>query len=213
VFYGTRKKSYQGKTIIIATGVSENYPQFDTWRDCLGKSMFWCITCDGYKTENKKVLVVGENNEAVLTALQLQQFTSKISFLTNCDEKSCEISNEYLKRLSIARIPIYYGLIANVRGKNGMLESVSTATQEIKTEILFNQQEATPRNELAKQLGLRLKQGYISVDEEQRTNIPFVYAAGDVTKQFAHQVVTAAHEGSMAAQSANYDLYSPEQKE
>lgn len=56
-------------------------------------------------------------------------------------------------------------------------------------------------------------EGYVTVDEEQRTNVPRVYAAGDVTRVFSHQVVTAAHEGATAAQAANYDLYRPEQRE
>jgi thioredoxin reductase (NADPH) len=50
-------------------------------------------------------------------------------------------------------------------------------------------------------------------DLEQRTYVPGLYAAGDVTKVFAHQVVTAAHEGATAAQAANYDLYAPWQRE
>jgi thioredoxin reductase (NADPH) len=55
--------------------------------------------------------------------------------------------------------------------------------------------------------------GYVVADNEQRTNVERVYGAGDVTREFAHQVVTAAHEGATAAQAANYDLYRPEQRE
>jgi thioredoxin reductase len=48
---------------------------------------------------------------------------------------------------------------------------------------------------------------YITVDTEQRTSEPFVYAAGDCTRLLAHQIVTAAHEGATAAQTLNYDLF------
>ena len=54
--------------------------------------------------------------------------------------------------------------------------------------------------------------GYILVDEEQKTNVPGVYAAGDVDRLHSHQVSTAVHEGGMAAAAANYYLYPPEMK-
>ena len=50
------------------------------------------------------------------------------------------------------------------------------------------------------------------INSEQRTNVKRVYAAGDVTRLFAHQIVTAAHEGAVAGIAANYDLYRPEQR-
>jgi alkyl hydroperoxide reductase subunit F len=54
---------------------------------------------------------------------------------------------------------------------------------------------------------VELSRGYIKSDTEQRTSGPFVYAAGDCTRLFAHQIVTAAHEGATAAQTLNYDLF------
>jgi pyruvate/2-oxoglutarate dehydrogenase complex dihydrolipoamide dehydrogenase (E3) component len=61
---------------------------------------------------------------------------------------------------------------------------------------------------LARSLGVELSGGgYIKGDTDQRTSEPFVYAAGDCTRLFAHQIVTAAHEGATAAQTLNYDLF------
>ncbi|MDQ4090991.1 MAG: FAD-dependent oxidoreductase [Actinomycetota bacterium] len=54
--------------------------------------------------------------------------------------------------------------------------------------------------------------GYIDTDIEQRTNVPGVYAAGDVTRIHGHQITTAVHEGATAASAANYYLYPPELK-
>jgi thioredoxin reductase (NADPH) len=62
-------------------------------------------------------------------------------------------------------------------------------------------------------LGVKLyENGYIDTDIEQRTNIPGVYAAGDVTRIHSHQITTAVHEGATAASAANYYLYPPELK-
>ncbi|HLL61394.1 MAG TPA: FAD-dependent oxidoreductase, partial [Candidatus Nitrosocosmicus sp.] len=94
-----------------------------------------------------------------------------------------------------------------------MSEVLLEDNKKLEIDFMFNQQGATPNSLLAKDIDVELDtDGYIKVDIEQRTNIPYVYAAGDVTKLFSHQIVTAAHEGSMAGQSANYDLYEPEQK-
>ena len=85
--------------------------------------------------------------------------------------------------------------------------------ERVETDFMFSEQGCTPKVDLALQLGVKLADnGFIEVDEEQRTNVPLVYAAGDVTRQFAHQIVTAAHEGATAGITANYDLYRPEQK-
>jgi thioredoxin reductase len=80
--------------------------------------------------------------------------------------------------------------------------------RELPADHLFSHQGATPRTALARSLGVELSGGgYIKGDTEQRTSEPFVYAAGDCTRLFAHQVVTAAHEGATAAQTLNYDLF------
>lgn len=210
---GQREK-YEGRTIILATGVTDLFPTFENYEDYVGKSLFWCITCDGYKTRGKRVVVVGTTNESVVTCLQFKNFTDKLTFVTNCEEPLNKITKEYLQRLEKANIPFMCACIKGVEGKNGQVESLVMADdQKIETDFIFNQQGASPNTELAKRLGVQLdKHGYIITDMNQRTNVAYVYAAGDVTKAFAHQIITAAHEGSMAAQTANYDLYSPEQK-
>jgi thioredoxin reductase (NADPH) len=210
-----KKALYRGKSVIIATGVSDVFPDFPRMNEFIGKSLFWCITCDGYKVRNKRVVVVGRTDSAAVTCLQMQQFTKNLTFIYNCDEKESTCSDKVLHNLQRAGIPVYAGLIQEVTGSNGMIETINLSTGiTLQTDFIFNQQGSKPNSELVSDLHVTLDEHkYIIVDEEQRTNTPFLYAAGDVTKQFAHQVITAAHEGSMAAQAANYDLYAPEQRE
>ena len=94
-------------------------------------------------------------------------------------------------------------------GEPGMLASLRLEDgRELPVEHLFSHQGATPQTALARSLGVALSDGgYITVDTEQRTSEPFVYAAGDCTRLFAHQVATAAHEGATAAQTLNHDLF------
>lgn len=205
---------YHSRSLIIATGVTDLYPNLADHQQYLGKSLFWCITCDGYKTNGKRVILVGDTDEAACTAVQFLQYTSQVTLLTNYAKSQTELSPRWRQRLAKRNIPIIDGEIAALHGTNGYIHQVELASgQEIATDFVFNLQGAVPNNSLASQLGVEINQhGYIETTEDQRTNIPFVYAAGDVTRAFAHQIVTAAHEGSMAAQAANYDLYDPDQR-
>lgn len=89
----------------------------------------------------------------------------------------------------------------------------TTNGEQIQLDMMFSSLGSDPHIEIAKKLRLKLDSGYIKTDMEQRTSRRRVYAAGDVTKAFAHQIVTAAHEGATAAQAANFDLYEPTQRE
>lgn len=207
-------EQYKGRTIVLATGVVDLFPVFPNVKKYIGKSLFWCITCDGYKTRNKRVVVVGHTDEAVETCLQFLQYTDKLTFLLNCSVKQAKVSKDMRERLARHHIPYVEGVIKSVKGKYGQLEEIILHDKtKLKVEYLFNQQGASPDSVLAKEIKvLTDTSGYIFVDSEQRTNIPYVYAAGDVTKPHSHQIVTASHEGSQAAQSANYDLYEPFQR-
>ena len=210
----SKKAEYIGKTILIATGVTDLFPRFNDYKEYVGKSLFWCITCDGYKTKNKKIIIVGSTDEAACTCMQFLTYTSNLIFVTNCKPQGVTMSQEMRKRLEHANIPVYENIIEKVQGKNGYMRKVTLDTGKmLDVDLMFNQQGAVPNSQLAKLLGVETnEEGYIRIGLEQRTSMPGVYAAGDVTRFFSHQVITAAHEGSMAAQAINYDLYPPELK-
>ncbi len=204
--------SHRARTVVIATGVLDHYPRFDGWQDYVGTSMHWCITCDGYSSKDKNVLVIGHTDDAAAEAAQLSRFTNRLTLLTNNPVN--EISAEYEKRLDSFDIPVIHDTLAGVEGVEGQFKSVLTeGGREIELDAMFCTQGATPQVGLAKELGVTLADnGYIETDVEQKTNVPGVYAAGDVTRIHSHQVTTAVHEGATAASAANYYLYPPELK-
>jgi thioredoxin reductase (NADPH) len=204
---------WRGRSVIICTGVIDHYPHFDGWEAYVGKSMFWCITCDGYGCKGKRVVVIGNTNDAVSEALQLGRFTDQLMVLTNSHEN--HITPAFEERLHKASIPFIHDKIESVIGRDGQLEAIQTqGGRRIELDQLFSQQGATPQSELAADLGVGLSDaGYILVDTEQKTTVPGVYAAGDVTRLHSHQVSTAVHEGGQAASAANYYLYPPELKD
>ncbi|HEX2905835.1 MAG TPA: NAD(P)/FAD-dependent oxidoreductase [Phototrophicaceae bacterium] len=204
---------WRGPAVILCTGVTDHYPQFDGWEAYVGRSMFWCITCDGYGCQGLRVVVVGNTNNAASEALQLQRFTDQLTVLTNSSEN--QITPNFVERLKRHNIPLVHDQIEQVIGHEGQFEAlVTVGGQRLELDQLFNQQGATPRSELAAQVGAALDvNGYILTDTEQKTTVPGVYAAGDVTRLFAHQVSTAVHEGGQAASAANYYLYPPDLKD
>jgi thioredoxin reductase (NADPH) len=205
-------REWRGRTVIICTGVVDQYPHFDGWEEYVGRSMHWCLVCDGYETKGKRVLVVGNCNAAVLEALQLTRFTNRIAMLTNSQE--CIITEDYKERLARANIPLLHDKIERVIGKEGQLEALYTRGGEcIELDKIFSCRNHVPQTKLARDIGLVLDdEGYIITDYEQKTNVPGAYAAGDVTLIFGHQIGTAVHEGSQAALTANYYLYPAELK-
>ena len=205
--------AWRGRAVILCTGVIDHYPHFDGWEEYVGRSMFWCITCDGYGCKGARVVVAGNTDASASEALQLQRFTDRITVLTDSGE--CRISPKFQERLRRAGIPLIHDKIAEVLGRHGQFEAICTrGGQRIELDQLFSQQGATPQTKLAEDLGVRLAEnGYIMVDTEQKTSVPGVYAAGDVTRLHSHQVTTAVHEGGQAASAANYFLYPPELKD
>jgi thioredoxin reductase (NADPH) len=202
---------FHAAALILATGVKDRFPDLTGIERYVGKSLFWCITCDGWKARDKRVVVVGNDDEAATTALQFLNFTDRVTLLTNAGRT--EVSAKKRRAVAQAHVPLVEAEIARVRGKRGrMSEIVTTAGERLELDMMFSMQGCEPNVALAEALGVQLDRGFIKTDVEQRTNVARVYAAGDVTKAFAHQVVTAAHEGAQAAQAANYDLYRPDQR-
>jgi thioredoxin reductase (NADPH) len=201
---------WSGRAVVLCTGVIDHYPQFDGWEQCVGRSLFWCITCDGYACKGNRVVVVGNSDDAAAETLQLTRFTDRLALVTNSDTRA--ISPHFLDRLGQRGVPVVVDRIARAAHRRGQLQCLYLASgRELPLDQLFSVQGATPQSELARQVGARCSEaGYILVDTEQKTSVPGLFAAGDVTRLHSHQVTTAVHEGGQAAQAANCYLYPPE---
>lgn len=204
--------AWHGRSLVLATGVLDHFPHFPHWESYVGRSMFWCITCDGYENRGRDILVVGHTDAAAGEAMQLHSLTDRVRLLTN--SHADDISDKFRARLEAAGIPVMHDRIQDVEGVDGRLKAVLThGGLRLELDSLFSIQGATPETRLAEQLGVRLaSSGWIEVDTEQKTSVAGVYAAGDVTSLHSHQVTTAVHEGAQAASAANYFLYPAELK-
>lgn len=210
--HGTHE--YRAKTIVLATGVIDKFPVFERSDEYIGKSMFWCIVCDGYIAQNKKIAFLGNNDDAAVTCLQFLNFTRDITMIANCETGGIAISEEKQQRLKDHGIPLLETSVLTAEGTDGMIERLFLANgTSLDIDLIFSFQGANPACSLAIELGIETTlDGYLKVDRDQRTSFPGIYAAGDLTRDYSHQVVAAAHEGSMAAQAINWDLYEPWQR-
>ncbi|MEU6767690.1 NAD(P)/FAD-dependent oxidoreductase [Streptomyces sp. NPDC046853] len=203
---------WRARTVVLATGVLDHFPHFPDWHTYVGRSMFWCIACDGYENRGRRILVVGHTDAAAGEAMQLHSLTDRIVLLTN--SRTNDISPRFSRRLAAAGVPVVHDRIKGAEGADGKLTAIVTRGGErLDLDALFSIQGATPETAVARGLGIRLnRHGYVDVDTEQCTSVAGVYAAGDITAPHSHQVSAAVHEGAQAASAANYFLYPPELK-
>jgi thioredoxin reductase (NADPH) len=142
-------------------------------------------------------------------------FTDRVTLVAGRPE-GFDVPAERLAQLAEEGIAAHPCAVAEYRHAGGQMQALILADAPgtvIPVEHVYTVCRSIPANELARQLGLALHDnGHILVDTTQQTNVPGVYAAGDVTAPHNHQVSAAVHEGNEAAASANYYLYRPVQK-
>jgi thioredoxin reductase (NADPH) len=203
------------RTVILATGVRDPFPRFPGWDQCVGRSLFWCILCDGFETVDKAVGVVGDDEAAIEMALDLLDYTSMVTIASG-KGTGFSVPESRLADLAANGIVAHAARVASYPNSNGRIEALvldDAANTRIPVDMVFTVHVPSARNELARQLGVQLNAiGQIVVDTEQHTDIHGVYAAGDATSVHDHQVSAAVHEGNQAACAANYHLYRPVQK-
>jgi thioredoxin reductase (NADPH) len=205
----------RARTIILAPGVRDPFPEFPGRDECVGRSLFWCIACDGYETIGCSVAVVGHDEEAVEMALDLLDFTSKVMIAAG-RAGGFSVPESRLADLAMNGIAAHPWPVASYPNENGQIEAIVLGDPKktrIPVEMVFTVHTPTARNEVARKLGVELNElGQIVIDSEQHTNVHGVYAAGDATSVHDHQVSAAVHEGNQAACAANYFLYRPVQR-
>ena len=203
------------RTVILATGVRDPFPKFPGRDECVGRSLFWCIACDGYETIGCSVGVVGDNEDAVEMALAMLEFTDRITIAAG-RAGGFSVPEPRLADLIANGIVVHGWPVTGYPNESGQIQALVLGDPEktrVPVEMVFTAHTPTARNEIARQLGVNLNAlGQIVVDTEQHTNLPGVYAAGDATSVHDHQVSAAVHEGNQAACAANYFLYRPVQK-
>lgn len=203
------------RTLILATGVSGHFTDFPGRNECVGKSLFWCLHCEGHESIDKVVGVVGHDKSAVQTALDLLVFTDKVTIVAGRPE-GFDAPASRLKNLAARGIAAHGVGVAQYENRDGQITALvldDPGRTRIPVEQVYTIRPTVATNTLARQLGLELTPGgQIVVTSEQHTSVPGVFAAGDATSLHDHQLSAAMHEGNQAACGANWLLYDPMQR-
>jgi thioredoxin reductase (NADPH) len=205
----TIKDNYLVKSIVLATGTKHRKLEVSGEEEFIGKGVSYCATCDGPLFVDKNVLMVGGGNSAVQEAVFLANVGAKVTLVHRRDELRAEaylqerLNDKNIKTILNSNIKEIKG---NILVESVILENTDGITQEIDTNGVFISIGLVPINNLAKKIAVNLdNDGYISTDGLQKTNIPFIYSAGDITGGLKQWVV-ACSKGAIAATSAYNDL-------
>jgi thioredoxin reductase (NADPH) len=206
----TSQGEYLSRSLIISTGSRHRRLKVPGEIEFVGRGVCYCATCDGPLYQGKNVLMIGGGNAAAQEALYLQSIGCNVTIVHRRDELRAE---KYLQeKLAEKNIPmIWDSVVEEIKGdmvveKVVLYNRKKDKRTEVETAGVFIAIGDEPLNEAAKSAGVDLdKAGYILVDKFQRTNIPRIYAAGDITGGIKQWIV-ACSEGAVAALSAHEDL-------
>lgn len=218
-----KKDVYKAKSIIVATGASSRPIGCKGEKEYTGKGVSYCATCDGSFFEDFDIYVVGGGDTAVEEALYLTKFGRSVTIIHRRDElraaKSIQdkaFKNEKIKFMwnTVVKELDGDGILSSMVVENVKTGELTTieADEEDMTFGLFGFIGYLPKTDIFKDI-LTLENGYIVTDENMKTNIDGVYAAGDVRVKSLRQVVTAAADGAIAAVQAEKYIESVEEKE
>ena len=206
----TDKDSYLSKTVILATGSSHRHLNAKGEEEFKGKGVRYCAPCDGFFFQGRDLIMVGGGNSALQEALYLNNLGANVTLVHRRDEFRAQkhLQNQvHEEGINI----IYNAVVEEIKG-DMLVDTVvlkDTKTGEL-TDLsisgIFISVGYIPHTELAEQLGVDLDEsGHIIIDKEQKTNVDYVYAIGDVCVGLKQWVV-ACGEGAVAATSAYHDL-------
>ena len=203
------KGEYLGKTVILATGAFPRPIGCKNEGKFVGKGISFCATCDANFFEDFEVFVVGGGDSAVEEAMYLTKFARKVTIIHRRDELRAAKSIQEKAFRNPKLFFMWDSVVEEVNGdellntmivrnvKTGELTTVE-ADEEDGLFGLFGFIGMIPNSGLFEGI-IDMERGYIKTDDNMRTNIPGVYAAGDIRVKSLRQVVTAAADGAIAA--------------
>lgn len=200
----TSEGEFYGKTVVISTGASPRELGLEKEQSLVGKGVNYCAACDGMFYRGKTVVVVGGGNSAAADAMLLSRICEKVIVVHRRDTlRATKIYHEPLMQAenvvfqwdSVVTELLYEDAFQGVRLKN-----VKTGEEtEIACDGIFISVGRKPVTEFLEGKIELDPAGYIVADESTRTNIPGVFAVGDVRTKVLRQVVTAVADGAVAS--------------
>ncbi len=196
-------QKFKAASVVIATGSERRKLGIPGEEEFTGRGVSYCATCDGPFYKDKVVCVIGGSDSAAKEALFLAQNCAKVYIIYRRDEIRAEpinkkrvLENEKIKM-------IYKTNIVEIKGDQQVKAVIFDNGKEFEVDGVFIEIGSIPNTDLAKKIGVNLNEkGEIIINRKSETNIPGIYAAGDVADAPFKQAITGVAEGVIAAYSA-----------
>jgi thioredoxin reductase (NADPH) len=188
------------KALIMATGTVRNTLRVNGEKELVGKGVSYCVDCDGHFYRDEEVAVIGNESAAADGALTLVEIAGKVHLI--CDD--LEISEALLKNIDASQVVVHRGpKVTEIVGKEQVNALVLDDGTTLSASGVFIELGAKGLMQLATSLGVALDNSmrFVQTDKTQRTNIPGIFAAGDICGP-PWQVAKAVGEGCVAGLNA-----------
>ena len=203
----TNEGIYQAKTVVISTGANPRELGVSREREMIGKGVAYCAHCDGGFYRGKTVIVAGGGNSAAAEALYLSRIAKEVILVHRRDSlRATQIYHKPLMDAPNIRFE-WDSEILELQGED-VLTGVKVRNKKngkekvLEAQGLFVSIGRSPATNLVKEQLTLDDAGYIMAGEDTKTNLPGVYAVGDVRTKELRQIVTAVADGAMAAHVA-----------
>lgn len=203
----TSEGIFYGKTVVLATGAGSKELGVPGERELVGRGVAYCAACDGMFYKGKTVVVAGGGNSAAADALILSRIAKKVIIVHRRDTlRATQIYHEPLKHTE--NIVFVWDSVITELVKNGKLTGIRVKNnktgeeREIPCDGVFVSVGRKPVTGLVQDQIALDQNGYIAAGETTETNLPGVYAVGDVRTKVLRQIVTAVADGATAVHMA-----------
>jgi thioredoxin reductase (NADPH) len=199
---------YRARSLILSTGARPRYLEVPGEKEFTGKGVSYCATCDGFFFRGKDVLVIGGGDSAAEEAIFLTRYASRVRLLHRRDKlRASKILQERV--FSNEKIEVLWNtVVTEIEGRDGhvtgvrTLDTVTGVTGNLVTDGVFVFVGHLPNNDLFPGKLEMDEDGHLITDRKYRTNVPGVFAAGEIQDKIFKQVATSVGQGCAAAMSA-----------
>ncbi|MDX1599909.1 MAG: thioredoxin-disulfide reductase [Anaerolineales bacterium] len=212
----THEEEIEAQSVIVCSGASPKRLGIPGEDEFIGKGVSFCATCDGFFFKDQEVIVVGGGDSAIEEGLFLTRFADQVQVVHRRDELR---ANEGLQRRAFENDKISFiwdTVVEEIHG-NGTVESVqlrnvkSDESKEMDVDGVFIFIGHFPNSDLYEGQLEMDERGYLIVNERNMTNVPGVFAAGEVMDSTYRQITTSVGDGTKAAMMVERWLEDPEQ--
>ena len=202
-------KEYATKALILCTGARPRYLEIPGEKELTGKGVSYCATCDGFFFRGKDIIVVGGGDSAVEEGMFLTKFASRVRIVHRRDQlRASKIVQERAfanPKIEFVWNTVLTEIVGDESGKVVGVKTRNTVTGEegyLETDGVFIFVGHLPNNELFHGKLELDEDGHLVTDSRMRTNIPGIFAAGEIMDKVFKQVATSVGQGCAAAMQA-----------